>query len=172
MLIAGCGTSSGAFQGYPLYPVSGQRLPDSKIARLSVKLPYGGGPGSGATSFIKAVDRRDVSALDPVFDLLPGCHAVETESHFMMTNGNITWTGELGSRGFAFPMKAGFQYVIVVELRESMGGSGRILVTGVEQDASGKQTREFPAVPPAVALQLCGQVRPQYPFKAVTAPPQ
>jgi hypothetical protein len=172
MLTAGCGTSSGALQGSPLYPVSGQRLPPDKIAQLTVKLPYGGGPGNGATSFIRAVDGRDVSAMDPVFDLLPGCHVVETESNFLMTNGNITWTGVLGSRGFVFPMKAGFQYVIVVDLRDNMGDSGRISVIGVEQDASGKQTRTFGAFPPALAAKMCGQALSQYPFKAVTPPPQ
>jgi hypothetical protein len=152
---AGCAGTTMASPGYALYPPSRGHLPSNQVARLSASLPVGAGPGTGASSFIKAVDGRDVSTLDSLFDLLPGCHVVQTASSLLMSNGNVTMTGQIGSRAFAFPMKAAFEYAVVLELIEGMGGGGRVSVYGVEKDATGKQTATFQAMPPVAAAQLC-----------------
>lgn len=145
--LAGCAGAVANTQGYPLYKTEPARLPDNQIARLSTKLPLGAGPGVGATSFIKTVDSRDVANLDSIFDLLPGCHVIRTESSLVMSNNNVTWQAQLGPRAFALEMKPAHVYFIVVELIEGMGGNGRIRVFATEEDANGRQTGTFP--PPA-----------------------
>jgi hypothetical protein len=160
--LVGCAGTVGTTPGYPLYKTEPARLPDNQIARLGTKLPLGGGPGVGATSFIKAVDGRNVSNIDSIFDLLPGCHVIQTESRFVMGNDNVTWQAELGSRVFALEMKPAHVYFIVVELIEGMGGSGRIKVFATEEDATGKQTGTFP--PPAT-LSDAMKCRPSQPLR-------
>lgn len=158
---AGCAGTVATTQGYPLYKTEPARLPDNQIARLSTKLPLGAGPGAGATSFIKAVDNRDVSTLDSIFDLLPGCHVIQTESSFIMSNNNVTWRAQLGPRLFALEMKPAHVYFIVVELNEGMSGHGRIKVYATEEDMNGKQTGTFP--PPAT-LSEAMKCRPSQPL--------
>jgi hypothetical protein len=159
--VAGCAGTVATTPGYPLYKTEPARLPDNQIARLSTKLPFGAGPGAGATSFIKTVDGRDVSNLDSIFDLLPGCHVIRTESSLVMANNNVTWSAQIGARLFALEMKPAHVYFIVVELEEGMSGYGRIKVYATEEDANGKPTGTFP--PPATPSEAM-KCRPSQPL--------
>jgi hypothetical protein len=123
--------------GYPLYSNSGARLPHDRVAELVASMPGGTSVGAGSAAFIKKVDGKDVSTIDTAFELLPGCHIVQTESKLLISNAVLTWHGELGPRIFAFQMKPGNTYVVKLELVESMGSSGRIFVYGLEQNAAG-----------------------------------
>jgi hypothetical protein len=149
-----------ATRGYPLYAAPGGRLPANQVATLNAVLPMGAAPGVGAYSFIKTVDGRDVSGLDSFFELSPGCHVVEPERQLVMSNRNVTMSGTLGAAAFAFPMRAGYAYSVVVELQEGMN-SGRIRLFGAEDDASGKRTATFQPFPPTIAAQACkpGEIR-------------
>ena len=143
-------------RGYPLYSSgAAPRLPGNQVAQLSAALPGGASPGGGSGAFIKSIDGRDVAALDTAFELLPGCHIVQTESRLRVANEMISWTGELGTLTFPFRMKAGHEYTVVVELAEGLGGTARVAVYGVERDPSGAQTQVIPAAKSAGEVQAC-----------------
>jgi hypothetical protein len=129
--------------GYPLYPNSGNRMPRDKVAELVTSMPGGASVGAGSTTFVKLVDGKDVSRLDTAFELMPGCHIVQTASKLLIANEAVSWRGELGSRTFAFLMKPGHTYVLKVELQESLGSSARVLIYGIEQDAAGGEVRRI-----------------------------
>lgn len=118
-------------------------------------MPGGSSPGTGASSFIKTVDDRDVSTLDNPFELLPGCHLVATESNLVVANENISFRGEIGARVFPFRMKAGYEYAVVVEFSQSMGGDAHVSVNGVERDSTGKEIQTVSAATSADDLRAC-----------------
>ena len=152
---AGCMTAATETRGYPLYPESGVRPPSTEVAKLSASLPGGASPSGGSATFIKAVDGRDVSTLDTAFELLPGCHVVVTESRLLVANEAVSWSGEIGPRTFAFEMKPGFSYTVVVELAERMGGSAGVSVYGVEEDPWGAQTMTIAPLAPGAEAGAC-----------------
>jgi len=152
LLAPGCMANRAAQRGYPLYAGA---LPPDQVARLQVVVPGGAVPGSGATSFIKTVDGRDVSTLDSLFELLPGCHLVSTERSLLVGNGNVTVRGDLGPRVFPFRMKAGYEYAVVVEFGSFIGSSVRVSISGVERDPAGKQTETVPAATSLADLSAC-----------------
>ena len=142
---SGCAAGTTAARGYPLYTVgAATSLPSNQVAQLSTSMPGGAAPGGGSASFIKTVDGRDVATLDTAFELLPGCHIVETDSNFLVSNQAVTWRGNIGTRVFPLRMRAGCMYTIVVELAESFG-RGRVSVYGVEKDPSGALTQVISA---------------------------
>jgi hypothetical protein len=145
-LTPGCMANRAAQRGYPLYAGT---LPPDQVARLQVVTPGGAVPGSGATSFIKTVDGRDVSTLDSLFELLPGCHLVSTERSLLVGNENVTVRADLGTRVLPFRMKAGYEYAVVVEFGSFVGSTARASISAVERDPAGKQTE---TVPPATSL--------------------
>lgn len=154
---AGCVASSpSTWRGYPLYPPPAAPLAVSQVARLSALLPVGGAPSAGATSFIRAVDGREVSTLDRSFELLPGCHVVETARQLVIANENMTWAGVVDPLAFVFQMKPGYEYQVVVEMAEGMGGTARLSISGAELDATGKRTAAVPPAAPGAAR--CGPV--------------
>jgi hypothetical protein len=141
--------------GYPLYPNAGARLPREQVAQLTSSMPGGSAVGAGSLAFIKAIDGRDVSTLDTAFELLQGCHIVETASRLLITNEVMTWHGDIGMRTFAFRMRAGHSYTVKVELVQSMGSSGRVLLFGVEQNSTGTETERIEVAKSAADLQAC-----------------
>jgi hypothetical protein len=152
---AGCMGAAAETRGYALYPESGARHPRAEVAKLSASLPGGASPSGGSATFIKAVDGRDVSTLDTAFELLPGCHVVQTDSRLFVANEVMSWSGEIGSRTFAFDMKPGYSYSIVVELAERMGGSAGVSVYAVEQDPWGAQTVTMAPLAPGAEAGAC-----------------
>jgi hypothetical protein len=155
-LLAGCVTRAGA-RGYPLYTSPGAPLASNQVATLATTFPVGLGPGSGATSFIKAVDGRDVSTLDSYFELLPGCHVVSTGTQLVFSHMGANWQRQIPPRFFIFDMKAGHAYRVVVQLKEKMNGFASLVVDGTEQDPTGKETRSFDPVPGFATRQACTQ---------------
>jgi hypothetical protein len=141
--------------GYPLYANSGARLPHDRVAQLTTLMPGGSSVGGGSAAFIKAVDGKDVSTLDTSFELLPGCHIVQTARELLVANQAITWRGELGSRAFAFHMKPGNTYIVKVDLQEGMSGSARVLVYGIEQDAAGGEVQRLEPTKSMDELRAC-----------------
>jgi hypothetical protein len=101
------------------------------------------------------VDGRDVSTLDTAFELLPGCHVVQTASRLFVANEVMSWSGELGSRTFAFEMKPGYSYTVVVEFAEHMGNAASVSVYGVEQDPKGAETVKIAPLAPGADAQAC-----------------
>jgi hypothetical protein len=122
---------------------------------LSAFLPVRSSPTGGTTSVIKAVDGQTVSGLATAFELLPGCHVVETESRLVVSNMNIAVTVDAPTRTFVFQMKPGYEYLVVVEMSEPAGATVRLAVYGVEQDPAGTRTGVVAPVTPAAAAQAC-----------------
>jgi hypothetical protein len=151
--VAGCASTP---RGYPLYSESIGRLPVAHVARLNTSMPVGASPYGGAASFIRAVDGWQVSHLDRAFELLPGCHVVETEGRVIVASGNTTQSPAVGSQAFVLHMKPGYEYVVVVEMYEGMTDPAPMLVHTVEKDPSGAPTGTVAPVDPAAAAQACG----------------
>jgi hypothetical protein len=101
------------------------------------------------------VDGKDVSALDSYFELTPGCHVVEPDRQLIMSTEVIAFSASLSTMAFAFPMRAGFAYSVVVEMQEGMSNSARLRLYGAEADAQGNRTKTFQPLPPVVAANVC-----------------
>jgi len=155
LLAFGCFAPGAAKRGTPLYTVANAPFQPNQVARLNALLPGGAAPGLGATSFITSVDGLEVSAVDSAFELLPGCHVVRTADSLVVAAGNTTLTAQLGSRVFAFQMKGGDEYTVVVQLADPSASISRVSVFGIERDPSGAQTQELQSATSADDVKAC-----------------
>jgi hypothetical protein len=124
---------------YPLYPNPERHLDGSKVAKL---VAVTSASTSGAV--LKSVDGKDLP--DPgaqAFDLLPGCHVVQTTNNLMMANEYVTWRGAIASRVFALRMKPGRTYVVRLSLIEGMSSTASVSIRAEEQDREGATTATF-----------------------------
>ena len=138
-VVAGaCGTSG----PYPLYPNPKRKRPQAEIALLS-------GP-------IGVIDERDVSGKGRVFALLPGCHIVRTATSVGGGDGEV-WSGRMPSLTYAFRMRAGYRYRIVLDTQDR-ASVGQVYVTAWEQDDEGGKLPVGPAS--QAAIDDCHQWSP------------
>jgi hypothetical protein len=155
----GCLAAPTAARGHPLYSERDGRPPTDQVATLTAVLRGDTSFGGGAAPFIKAVDGRDVPSGIRAFELLPGCHVVELARRILITNSAVEWTGQIDARAFVFAMKPGSEYTVAVELSsEGSIGAAQMKFSGVERDASGRQTGAF--TPVAVAAASCAAASP------------
>ena len=123
LALTGCLVPHG--RGEPLYAVSGERPAPERVAQLD--------------GYVKMVDGNPVEQ-DKSFELLPGCHVVETPARW----GNGTSSGgvlvDTGNRRFAIPMKAGHRYHVDVSVKMMGGSTGSAAVEAFEQDPKGNKT--------------------------------
>jgi hypothetical protein len=148
---AAVASSQGCVQGqeqyYPLYLRTERRLPQSELARLS--------------GYVRFIDDEDVSPYGRSFELLPGCHLVGTPSQWGKAEPNSgVVTADTGRWVFALPMRAGYQYVIELQLEQMSGPRGRLQVRAFERDSHGTTTREFAPPRNADDVQACRQEAP------------
>ena len=101
------------------------------------------------------VDGKEVSDLDSFFELTPGCHVVESGRRLTMSTEAMSYSANLNAAAFAFPMRAGFAYSVVVEMQEGMSNSATLKLFGAETDANGTRTKTFQPLPPVVAANVC-----------------
>jgi hypothetical protein len=123
LLFAGCIVRAG--DPHPLYPSPETRRPPAEVARLF-------GP-------IAAVDGEDVSRQGKSFALLPGCHIVRMADKVGAINTTAS-SGFVGSTGgviFALRMKANFAYEIEIQMRETAGPTGQLMIQAWERAADG-----------------------------------
>jgi len=124
---------------YPLYPNPEHRLDASKVAKL-VALTT----APTSTPILKSVDGKKLPDQDSqAFDLLPGCHVVQTTNDMVMANESMSWSGHIGSRIFPLKMKAGYTYVVRLSLIEGMSGTASVSIRTEEQDGAGATTATF-----------------------------
>jgi hypothetical protein len=136
---------------YPLYPNPERRLDPSKVAKLFAQ---SSAPTSSA--IIKIVDGRNVAAQEAgAFELLPGCHVVQTTDNLVMANDYVTWRGNPGPRVFALRMKAGRTYVVRLDLNQGIGLTARISIRAMEQDPQGATTATFDPATTAEDIKAC-----------------
>ena len=141
---------------YPLYPNPERHLDPSKVAKL---VALTSAPMSGA--IIKSVDGRSVADREAgAFELLPGCHIVQTTDNLVMASDNMTWRGNPGPRVFALRMKAGRTYVVRLDLTQGMGLTARTSIRAMEQDPQGATTATFDPAATAEEIKACRAWRP------------
>jgi len=115
---------------------SGPPQPESEVAKLG--------------GYVQIVDDRDVSDLGNTFELLPGCHIVQTPTqwgHTELNIGGVSWT--TGHITYFMPMKANHSYQIKVEGHAKDGTHHWGTVTATETDSQGTLIRTFFPVNPA-----------------------
>ncbi len=151
----GCVGPGAVQRGTVLYPVGNGPLPINQVARLHSVMPGGSAPGGGSTSFIQTVDGRDVSTVDTAFELLPGCHLVQTAPNLVVATGRSILHAKLRKRLFPFRMKAGFEYEVVVQAPDSSVSLVRLSVLATERDPSGARTEDVPAATSADDVRAC-----------------
>jgi hypothetical protein len=121
----------------------------------------------GATrTFIEAIDGRNVASLSSPFELLPGCHVVETAPHWVSNRRRYVYMPGDGSGIHAFPirMAAGHAYAVVERWSMPSGALATLTVHAVERDGTGAEIQEFPAAATSdAAVQSC---------RASTPPPE
>jgi hypothetical protein len=124
---AGCITDGGKV--HALY-VSDTPLPPERLATLA--------------GYVARVDGRDVSSLGAgAFELLPGCHLVETPTRWGKGSERGAVVATTGRLTFALPMRAGHSYVIDVEVGPLTAPTGSLWIRATETDASGERTGTF-----------------------------
>ncbi len=117
--------------GYPLYPPTAVAPVPSQIATLE-------GP-------INVVDDVNVSAKGQTFQLLPGCHIVTLERNIGEGGDNGAWAANLPRITYAFEMKPGHLYKIIVDVEMGSAMLGRMKLTARETAPDGSSVRWFPA---------------------------
>ncbi len=115
--------------GYPLYPPSAVPPAAAQIATLE-------GP-------INVVDDVNVSAKGRIFQLLPGCHIVTLERNIGEGGDNGAWTANLPRITYAFEMKPGHLYKIIVDVEMGSAMLGRMKLTARETAPDGSSVRWF-----------------------------
>jgi hypothetical protein len=106
-------------------------------------------------SIIKSVDGKDVAGQEArAFELLPGCHVVQTTNNLMMASNYVEWRGGIAPRTFALKMKPGRTYVVRLSLVEGMY-SARVSIRAEEQDAGGATTATFDPAKNVDEIKAC-----------------
>ncbi len=145
-----CAVRPSEIPAYPLYPNPERHLDASKVAKL---VALTDAPVAG--TILKFVDRQSVTdQATRAFELLPGCHVVQTENRLVTTNGGL-FRGN-AARVFALRMKPGRTYVVRLNIVEGgMSGIVRILLRAEERDRSGATTATFDPVQDVDEVKAC-----------------
>jgi hypothetical protein len=146
-----CAARTSEIPAYPLYPNPERHLDASKVARL---VALTDAPMSGA--LLKSVDGKDLpDQSGQAFELLPGCHVVQTTNNLTMANDYVTWRGSFGSRVFPLRMKPGHTYVVRLSLVQDMSGGARMSIRAEEQDLGGTTTATFDSAKSVDEIKAC-----------------
>ena len=141
LLLSGCIVRAG--DPHPLYPNPETPRPPAEVARLF-------GP-------IAAVDGQDVSRLGKSFALVPGCHIVRLVEKVGAINTSAA-TGFVGMTGgvvFALKMRANFAYEVEVQMRETAGPTGTLLIQAWERAADGSSATPIPPARSEADIDAC-----------------
>lgn len=125
--LVGCIASAG--QSVALYPDPEHRRAPTEVATL--------------VGDVAIVDGKDVTEYGNSFELLPGCHLVATPSKWGQTGHYETMVANIGHVYFAIDMKAGYRYVLRIEIASLTGGGGKLSITAREEQSDGTVTRMF-----------------------------
>jgi hypothetical protein len=142
-------------RGTPLYSPGAAPLPAGQVATLEVQVANPS-TRAGTRTFIEAIDGRNVATLASPFELLPGCHIVETAPHTMNTGGRWVYL-PTSSATHVFPirMEAGHAYRVVETWSMPYGPQATLSVRAVERDWTGAETQELPAATSDADVQAC-----------------
>jgi hypothetical protein len=109
---------------------------------------------SGA--LLKSIDSKDVTDKgEQAFELLPGCHVVQTGDDLLLANDYVTWRGKIAPRTFALKMKPGRTYIVRLSLVQGMSSSARVSIRAEEQDRTGATTATFDPAQNVDEIKAC-----------------
>lgn len=151
LAFSACVPRTSEIPAYPLYPNPERRLDASKVAKL---VALTDAPTSGA--LLKSVDGKDLT--DPAaaaFELLPGCHVVQTTNNLVLASDYVAWRGTSASRVFPLKMKAGRTYLVRLSLVQDMSGGARVSIQAEEQDSAGTTTATFEPAKSVDEIKAC-----------------
>ncbi len=129
----------GAGKWAPLY--SGPRAQPDAVAHLS--------------GYLEKVDGQSVRGRGHSFELMPGCHMVTTPANWGYMSDSSGLTAITGNIVFPMEMRAGHEYVIVVQPEASVGGTRALHIRAEEKDAKGTVTRTFARLPAGAISGPC-----------------
>ena len=152
--VGGCLAGPPGGRGSPLYAVGPTRPAPADVATLDYRRPSGSAPVVGSPSYIRSVDGRDVSTMTAPFELMPGCHLVETAGRDVIASKVGGYGGDLGPHVFPFRMRAGHEYTVVEEIAP-VGGFATVSVHAIDRDPAGRHTEEIPASTGDADVQAC-----------------
>jgi len=97
--------------------------------------------------YVHSVDGVEVSSLARPFELLPGCHVVETPERWSSKGGGphgVT-VATTGHREFALPMRPGCSYIVDLHVTPGFGFDTQrpAALLATELCAAGEPTRVF-----------------------------
>ena len=102
------------------------------------------------SGYVRYVDGNDVSGMGGLFELLPGCHVVETPSQWGTGDQGSAAIITTGKVRFAMPMKARHAYA--VDMGPGLWTKDGVGMAATEKDAAGNLTASFrPASEPEIA---------------------
>jgi hypothetical protein len=131
-------------RGVPLYTAAARPTVD-QVATLG--------------GYVATVDGREVRSLGSVFELLPGCHFVETPKQWGGQNPSGGLVATTGTQMFAVPMLATHNYVVVTDTVTN-GPNGSLTIRIDETDVAGLLVRSFPPYATRAEIEACRQWRP------------
>jgi hypothetical protein len=106
--------------------------------------------------YVAAVDDVDVTKHSGGVELRPGCHLVQTPTHWGHSQANqgavMVTTGE---RWFALPMKPGHSYLVEVVTPTLTGPDGVASLRARERDGKGDVVNEFAPVSSQEEIDQC-----------------
>jgi hypothetical protein len=143
LCLVACG-AAGQRRGVPLYPTPAQPLEPNEVALLE--------------GYVAEVDGEELGEEDVggVFELLPGCHIVQTPPEWTRHQMDGAVMVETGVLRFALPMRGGHSYEIRIVLGNESTETGSAVVVAVETDAKGDKTQTFEPTRDEAALEACG----------------
>ena len=156
LAVAAGGCLTAPERGTPLYAAGTAALPPSQVATLEVWVQNPSVRGATRT-FIEAVDGREVVTLASPFELLPGCHVVETAFRQTTTSKGTTVAlrGDTGPHIFPFRMRAGHAYTVVEKWSEPFGPFATVSVRAFERASVGGAAEEVEPSAGEADVQAC-----------------
>lgn len=143
--LLGCaGCIAGSSRGVPLYTAA-ERPGVDQVATLG--------------GYVATVDGREVRSSGTVFELLPGCHFIETPQKWGGENPSGGLVAITGTHLFVVPMVATHSYVVVSDT-VTLGLNGSLSLRMDETDAGGQPVRSFLPYGTPAEIEACRRWRP------------
>jgi hypothetical protein len=147
----GCLTAPAVERGTPLYTAGPAPLPPSQVAILEARAPQDVmWIGTGSRPHIKSVDGRDVTPWSAPFELLPGCHVVETAGPGVVAKRTNYTEGAWGCV-FALRMSGGSVYTVLFDYLQPP----YVSVRAVAWDPVRRESHEVRAATGEADVQAC-----------------
>ncbi len=110
--------------------------------------------------YVARVDQREVGSLGGIFELLPGCHVIETPTKWAEGSSYGALVATTGTITFAIPTQPAHRYEIVVEGDMPTGPVGPYTIRARESDMAGNTVRFWAPPRARDEVEACWARRP------------